>query len=887
MQTVWRIELLGCFQATQGRQTISRFATAKTAALLAYLALFPRSVHPREELVDLFWPDSDLDAGRNSLKQALASLRRQLEPPGTPSGSVLITDRMSVRLNPVMATADVAEFEAALKSAEKTTDVHRRLSLLATALELYRGELLPGFYDEWALTERERLAELSVEALGERRRLSRQVQAQSRPDEPRPAAPESGASPEANDVRRLPWQMTRFCGREPDLGRLETWLQDGQTRLITLTGTGGIGKTRLALEIARRSLPLFHSRVCFAPLADLSDAKLMPTVLLDALDLNPNAGHDPWEQITEALAGNCRTLIVLDNMEQIADAGALQVARLLAASPGLICLVTSRQRLELAGEREYPLPPLPLPGESDTPEALLSVPSVQVFVGRAQAARADFALTVRNADAVGRLCRHLEGIPLALELAAAWIQVLSPAQILTRLQERFSTLVSRRKDAPERHQRLWATVGWSYDLLLEDLQSFWSRLAVFRGGWTVESAEAVCDEPKALYLLTQLRARSLLLTEDSEDGTRFRLLDTLREFAWAQLSEAEQQETARRHADFFGSLAAQAKPGMVGPEQAVWLDRLDQESDNLRAALAWGIAHDGRAALATADSLFRFWNVRGRFAEGRQFLEAALAAAPEADVALQSSACTSAATFALDGGDAAAAWALNQQALTLAERQPDRRRVSSALFHLARVAQQTGDLAQAQALFQQSYEIDLALGDRRGSGLTLNSLGRVAFARKDYAAARAFYEQSLKIKRESGDIHAIANTLGNLGTVAHETGDFAQAAAIYRECLALQIEIEDHLGIAFTLLNLSDIAAQRQEWERAATLCGAMEAVQEGVWAALSAEESDAHRQSLDKARAALGEEAYRKAWSAGNTRTLEQAVAFALGDGLTTKADA
>lgn len=701
------IQLFGGLFLKQGDQTITRFRTQKTALLLAYLSFRLNTTHSREELIELLWPDSDLEAGRTSLRTALASLRRQIEPPGVPENSVLLADRNYIRLNPEIVYTDVAAFEEAIKAARKSDIPGERGQRLREAVSLYQGPLLPGFYDDWALRERERLEQLFLSALRElaqalegtgdlpgaidalhrvvntdplqeeaqselmrlyaasgqimdarrqyaelKRILQRelgaspaaetQALAESLFSEPRPhtviaRAPEGQAeppspspprlpaaplpdAPEVSSPPRLPLILTRFFGRDEEIARLENWLRTGETRLITLTGPGGSGKTRLAVELARR-LSATLAGVCFTPLADITDPRLITGAILDALCVPRAPETDPLEQILKTIQGKA-FLLVLDNFEQLVEEGAAILWTLLERAPTLVCLVTSRHRLDIGGEREYPVIPLPVPTMPGTPERLMEFASIRLFLDRAQAARPDFQITRENAATVAALCERLEGMPLAIELAAAWVGTLTVSQILVRLAHRFDLLTSRRKDLSARHRTLRAAIEWSYRLLPAELQPFFVGLSVFRGGWTLEAAEAVCAEPRALEYLPQLRERSLILAEETPSGMWFRLMETLREYAGEQLSEETRKTLKTQHLRFFLRFATEAQSHLHGPEQARWLEALEQQHDNLRAALEWSREEPAHIAdgLRLASHLHFFWHVRGHLAEGYRWL---------------------------------------------------------------------------------------------------------------------------------------------------------------------------------------------------------------------------------------------------------------------------
>lgn len=444
----------------------------------------------------------------------------------------------------------------------------------------------------------------------------------------------------------LPLSLTRFFGRVEAVRAVQESLLAPAPRLVTLTGPGGAGKTRLAAEAAPQVGAALGGPVVFVPLAALSEHARLAGAVADALHL-PRTSADPFDQIIEALSPT-PALLVLDNMEQLGAGGARFVQALLERVPMLTCLATSRHRLGLEGEHEMPVLPLPTPAHPGTPERLLEFASVQLFADRAQAARPDFQVTRRNAEAVAALCHRLEGIPLALELAAGWSGALTPAQMLARLGRRFDLLVSRRQDASPRHRTLWAAMDWSYRLLPADMQQFFARLSVFRSGWTLEAAGAVCAAPRALDSLAELRDRSLVTAEENEaGGMRFRLLETLREFGAAQLVDGARGALARGHAAYFSSIAQEAKPHLTGADQARWLDRLEDDHDNLRAALDWHQAPEGDAdaGLRLAANLVRFWQVRGHLTEGRAIF-AALLARPGADAEARAEALDGAGSLA-------------------------------------------------------------------------------------------------------------------------------------------------------------------------------------------------------------------------------------------------
>lgn len=1100
MNEPWRIQLFGAMRLRQSERVITRFRTQKTGNLLAFLAYHGPRSHSREVLIEMFWPDTRSESGRHNLSHALSSLRHQLEPPGVPTGAVLVADRFSVELNPEAFTTDVADFERALRTAAQARNTPHQSSLLTQAMEQYTGPLLPGSYEDWIAPEQERLAQrfqqaaaqliMLQEKAGERvgaletarravlmdplheqanrelirlltatgqieaalrqfhayerlleqelgetprgplRQMARQIEellAQSRPPleamtvlaspsppsspmtlptgtvtilmtdiegstalwekageafrsalsthhallrreflrhggqevkeagdaflvvfgsvgdalacalacqrslETQPWPAEVGplrvrmalhtgdveleageyhglmlhyaarilaaahggqtlcseatatllkrdldsqvqlkdlgvwrlrdveeperlfqavypqmATPEfpllhASPVRRahLPLQFTRFFGREAEIVQIAERLAESQTRLLTLTGPGGTGKTRLCIEAAGRFSETFDGAIWFVPLADLSDPGLIPETILHAMSLPPTGSQEPQEQLVAALTRSS-ALLLLDNFEQlVAGGGAEIVQTLLSRVPMLQCLVTSRQTLSLPGEVEFALAPLPTPNGSDTPEHLSLFESVRLFVDRGQAVKTDFRITNGNAPAVAELCDRLEGIPLAIELAAARALVLTPSQMLIQLGNRFEFLVSRKRGIVERQRTLRATMDWSFRLLSPDTQRFFAQLCVFRGGWTVEAAEAVCEEPLALDLLAQLRECSLVstqvvYTQESESGIRFRMLETLREYAQAQLSEEEYAAARARHAVFFLELAEEAEPHLTGPEQAGWLDRLDMEHDNLRAALEWCLVDDevegtqrnsvssAEAGLRLAGALWLFWKVRGYLSEGRQRTAAALSRSGVAQERTkgQADALSGAGNLAWLQGNFASARSLHEKSLALHRERGDKQGSANSLINLGHVARDQGDYASARSRYEESLALHRELGNKQGMAGSIGNLGLLAHTQGDYASARSFFEESLAIRREVGDRQGIALSLTGLGSVAREQGDYASARFFFEESLAIHREIGHKRGTGISLYNLglvangqSDIASARSLYE--------------------------------------------------------------------------
>lgn len=919
----WHIELLGPLRVSRGTEQITRFRTRQAAALLARLALFPRRDHPREELIDLLWPEADLEAARPRLRQELASLRRILEPEHA-DGTVLYADRFCLRLHPEAITTDVTLFETNLETARRT-DWPERAAFLEQAVGLVRGDFLPGHTEPWAQEERRRL---QTEALLALRELTAYYEENDNlPLAVRAAEQAAALAPRREDLHteaarlrhkqvappsagaytgsepggsNLPQPLTRFFGREAEIEALLRLLapetserEEPPARLVTLTGPGGTGKTRLALEVAARLAAQGGAGVRFLPLADVTDPQLLPDVLLSGLRLQRAAGQEPLEQLIEWLLP-LGGVLVLDNMETLlepppADTDALAAAypdaaelvqTLLERAPGLRCLVTSRQPLALRGEFEFPVSPLPRISGPETPAHLGAFASVRLFVDRAQTVRGDFRLTAENAPVIAALCTRLEGIPLALELAAAWARILTPAQILERLGQRFDLLVSRQRAVPERHRTLRAALEGSFQMLSADLQAFFVSLALFRGGWTLAAAQAVCEHPSALEGLAQLRERSLLVVEESprsEGEMRFRMLETLRDYAAEQRQPEQRDQAARRHALYFLEVAETARREMSRNE-ALWLECVETEHDNLRAALDWCLEPDGKPdrieiGLRMAVALRLFWTIRGYLAEGRTRFARLLERSNGVSAPLIAEAFSSVGVLARYQGDYKAAQDLYGYALELFQQQNDERGVAATFNNLGVVARVRGDYAAARTLHEQGLEIRRRLGNAEDLSASLNNLGVVARVQGEFAEARRLHHEGLELCREFGLGRGSSTALINLGEVALAQAQFAEAYALFAECLQLYQEQGNRTGILEVLEGIAAVLIGQSRAERAVVLWGFAQELRTTIGAPLSPADVAAYQARLQMARAQLDPAVFAAAWERGRGLSLEEAI--------------
>jgi non-specific serine/threonine protein kinase len=654
--------------------------------------------------------------------------------------------------------------------------------------------------------------------------------------------------------------------------------------LLTLTGTGGTGKTRLALALAANLLDSFMDGIWFVDLSAITDPFLVTPAIAQVLGVR-EAGQQALLETLKQAVRDRQLLLVLDNFEQVVTAAA-EVAELLAVAPGLKLLVTSRTPLHISGEHEFPVPPLGLPDPTQpaTSEGLSQYEAVALFIQRAEAARPDFQVTNQNAPAVAEVCARLDGLPLAIELAAARIKLLPPQALLSRLSNRLQLLTGGARDRPARQQTLRGTIDWSYSLLDGGEQVLFRRLAVFVGGCTVEAAEAVCtpDGRPGLDVLEGLGSlvdKSLLQQGTGPDSQpRFRMLETIREYALERLvGSGERDEIHRRHAEHYLVLAEAAEPELRGQHQALWLERLSREHDNLRGALGWALDRgDAELALRLSGPLWRFWEIRHP-SEGQRWLERALADSAGVAAAVRAKALNAAGNLAMRRFDDEQAAALHTACLALRRELGDQRGVAASLSNLGVVLWHQGKPAAARTLYEESLAAWRELGDAWSVAVLLNNLANALVDLGDTGAAGAMYDESLGLFRELGDRAYVAGVLNNLGKWAREQGDYARAAALSRESLVLRWELGDRPGVAVSLDNLAVVAQRRGQGQRAARLWGAAEVLREVLGFPLPPEDRAVHQRAVAAARAQLGEEACATAWAEGRALPLEQAIADAL----------
>ena len=727
----------------------------------------------------------------------------------------------------------------------------------------------------------------------------------------------------------LPLQPTPLIGREKEVSEVCDLMRLEETRLLTLTGPGGTGKTRLALQAAADLLDDFPDGTFFAPLATLTEAELLLPAVAETLGMR-ETGEQPLDESLKDYLVERRMLLLLDNFEQVLGA-APAVTELLAGAPGLKVLATSRAPLGLYGEHEFPVPPLSMPDLEHPPplESLTQYEAVSLFVERARALKPDFKVTNESAPAVAEICVRLDGLPLAIELAAARIKMLPPKAMLQRLTSRLKLLTGGARDLPERQRTLRATIEWSHALLDEGEQLLFGRLAVFSGGRTLEAIEAICDALGDLPVdafdgISSLLDKSLIRQEEGPNGEpRFVMLETVHEFAREKLEDsAEAQEIKRIHAQYFLTLAEVAFPELRGPDQLEWLERLEAEHDNMRAALTWALERkEAEVALRLGGALWWFWWMRGHNSEGRRWLEEALAIEGRVLPEVRAMALAGAGELATSQGNldrakevceeglelllhegretreaklcllAFLGWValereeyeqakqLFEEGLALSRQMRDTWWLANSLSNVAVVSHSLEDYEKATELYEESMDLFRELGDRRRLATCLNNLAMVVCSQGELGRAAKLIEESVVLLRELGARGVASVGLCNLGWIALLQDDLSRAADLYRESLSVSWDTGVNPVVQRTLEGFACLAGAKGEADRAARLWRAAQDlhVTKGIPRDIDfLAEADAR---ISAVRSDMGEEEWDEAWRKGRAMTLDEVVSYALGE--------
>jgi len=940
-------------------------------SLFAYLILTAGTLHRREKLAGMFWPDTTEEKARAYLRHELWRIRKALS--SKPNVDYLLSDDISVSFN------SSAEYWLDVTTLTKVSESASAEDLIQ-ALSVLQGEFLPGFYDAWFVLEREHLQGISeqkmarllgllenekrwqellewaecwislrqapepayralmvaYDALGDRAKVAstyeRCVQALRELDL-EPSEETRALAFKRTSKLNIPVPLTSFIGREQELKEVAELLS--KSRLVTLTGSGGVGKTRLAIQVVADVMEMFPDGVWFLDLASLTDPILIPNTLMNLLGLRETGASNL--SVPDLLINYFRTrtaLIIFDNCEHLVKSCAELVTSLLNSSKDLYILVTSREALRVSGEIPYRVPSLEIPklNVEATIDALANIDSVKLFVERAEVTSPGFAVGPHNAPIIAQICQRLGGIPLAIELAAGRAHILTVEQILKRMDDRFNLLTGGLRTALPRHQTLRATLDWSYDLLSDQERLLFRRLAVFIGGWTVEAAEEVCsgngiESGHVLDLLAQLVDKSLVMVETaareirySNGGSlRYRRLETIRKFAREKLFEtAEVAPRQDRHLTYFLDLAEQADKEIHGPNQSEWMDRLEKEIDNFRFALAWCVSEQKtESALRLLGALSWTWGWRGHFSETCSWFDK-IRALPEVSVypglyarilnymgrenwlsgdfrqarsVLEESqaiwlklgtngerglaeALECLGNVALfHEADIKAARSSFEQCFELYQRHGDQRGMTWAVLDLGSLAFVEGHYGRAEAQFMQGLAIFQELGDKFSVAYILTGLGELMRFLGEYERAGKFYEQNLEIFRELRGRFTLAWPFLGLAWVSLHKGDYHKANDLFEESLKLSIEDSNKALIALCLTGLASVLGMTRKPEQATRLFGAVKVLLESIGRPADRKDFDYYVAAV---RAQLDETAFAEVWEEGRAMTLEQAVDYA-----------
>ena len=934
------IYLFGHFRVERESKPI-QFSTRKTEALFAYLVLKPGR-HTREKLAATFWGDSSDTEARNSLRNALAVLNKLL------GSELLLVDRQNVEINPDYPLwVDASEFEkgASAYLADPAPEFEQ------VKIGLYQNDLLADFYDDWIFPLREHYRSLFLDTL---LRMTQQMRSRSEYEhaaefahkvlafdganerahqhlmfcymargnrsaalrqyetcqralweelavEPSSAtvglyewikqAP-AEAKPFAAQITNLPIPLTSFIGRVRETAEVKELL--ASTRLLTLTGTGGSGKTRLAIQVGTDLLDAFKDGVWWVELGALTDEALVPQAIAKTLGAQEISNQSLRDTLTNFLRTK-ELLLVLDNCEHLVYASAQISESLLEACPHLKILTTSRESLNIPGESVWNVPTLALPDPDQISlvDLLMDYESICLFVERGTAIRPDFALTEANASFVAQICHRLDGIPLAIELAAARVKVLTPEQIAARLDDRFRLLTGGGRTAVPRHRTLRAAIDWSYDLLTEPEQILFRRLGVFRGGWRLEAAEAVCsgdiEAHAVLDLLTSLMDKSLVAVEEGENGaSRFHMLETIREYSNEKLRQSDEDSRIREcHLHYYADLVESPKPHLgfflSDMETISWLNILGVELDNLRAALKLCQTNPAlsEAGLRMGGNLHWFWLTRGQLSEGREWLDRILAKSPAAPTSILAQAWLSAGFLSCWQGDFGPARTNLERSLELYEELNEKAGIAFSLHGLGFAANGLGEHALAGSLFEKSLKIAREIDDKWLISFTLHFTAIGTSFQGDYELARSQFEECIKLIKDGyGNLPGIAFSLFHLGRIARLQGDYALANTNHAESIQMFWQLGDRRGIGYSLAGFACLAQVQEEPHRAARLFGVVDSIREDLGSLLEAILQIEYEHAKSATQGVLGENVFYTAWSEGYNMALEQAFQYSLTQG-------
>jgi non-specific serine/threonine protein kinase len=937
------IRLLGTFEIKDGNRLVT--TTSRPAqSLFAYLVLNAGSFYRREKLAGMLWPDSLEETARDNLRHALWRIRKALPP--NPKMEYLLTDDVSIAFN------RAAEYWLDVDGLEKLAE-NPTADELINILSEYKGELLPGFYEEWVVLEREHLASLFEHHMarlmslleGERRWLDildwaeRWIKLGQKPEPAYRALMSAHAAKgdmskvaatyercvkslkefdiEPSELTRalyqklksgeenleiranvlpkvkrresqrtnLPVPITSFVGREKEVEEIINLLN--KNRLVTLTGTGGMGKTRLAIQASHKLVGTFRDGVWWVEFIGLNDPSLVSQAVAKVIDIREVPNQPLMETLTENLESK-QILVVMDNCEHLISACAQLADQLLSECKNLKILVTSREVLDIFGETVWHAPSLSLPETQEAKEvkSLSKYESVRLFTERAEVLQPQFKLTEQNVQPVVQICRRLSGMPLAIELAAARIKMMTIDEISNRLNDRFSLLTSGNRTALPRQQTLRATIDWSHDLLSEPERILFRRLSIFAGGFRLDGAEVVCGfkelrQNEVLDLLGRLVDKSLVDVEAGSvfNQTRYRLLETIRQYALEKLNEQDNSEVRNRHLEFYVRLAEEAEDQLELVNQGIWLDQLEVEIDNIRAAIDWAVANEQiKFALRLVGALRRFWVIRSHDVEGRERIKAILDH-PAAKQSMSARLKTMNAYFFMlwPNGNLNEAQSLIEEAIDLGAMLGDRRQHAYALLWAGVSATEQGDFARARLSLEQSHEKWGDYGRNADLAISLVFLGEIAMFEGDPKRAESFFEAAISPFREVKDYPFVGMVVRRLGQLALKKGQLQRAITLIRESLVYNWEVHDYRGLGACLAALAAVSIEQKHYGRAAELLGVVNAFFESTHIPLLPFDQYEYDRNLRWLRTQLDESFFEREWSFGLAMPWEQAVDSAL----------
>lgn len=697
---------------------------------------------------------------------------------------------------------------------------------------------------------------------------------------------------DSSPLENLPVPLSTFIGREKEIVTVKKLVLEN--RLVTLTGAGGSGKTRLALEVARNLLMEFKNRVWFIELASLRDPSLISQKITSTLNIREQSNQPLLDLLVYYLSMH-PSLLVLDNCEHMINASAEIAQILLRKCANLKILATSREVLGITGEVAWIVPPLSLPEVQPwrSPESAqgalqeyVKSESIRLFIARAMANTPEFQLTTHNGAWVAEVCRRLDGMPLAIELAAAKIRSLSVKEIAERLDNRFQLLTSGSRTAPPRQQTLASMLDWSYNLLSGEEQKVLQRLSAFAGGTTLKAAEIVCvgedvASAEVLEILSHLVDKSLVTVDRLEKGEiRYHLLETIREYAFEKLSQSKESETLRnRHLDFCLEFATEAELGIRGPDEIFWYEKLEEEHDNLRAALSWALeSHNADAGLGLSSKLGFFWFVRGHFREGVEWLEKALAQRQGAAITSEAAAIKALCGLLIwsENPDRDRLAQLLEESLNLYQKLEDKTGIAWILNYMGVIEVYREDSDKAERLLGKSLALRREIGDPWCIAVTLQNFIVLALQRNDYASAREFAEETIAWFQQAGYQRGVARTFLDLTDIALHEGEYVKATDLLTRSLSYLVQIRDKWSVASVLERLATIASKLGNFKRAAQLFGAAESFREMLGMPLQGYEDDVYKKDVATVRENLSEATLTEYWVRGREMTLEQVVKFA-----------